>query len=103
MDKDGWRVRLKAALAERRRSMRAVSLAAGMGESYLAGILNDGKEPSIDNLLAICDHVPVSPLYIILGIDALPEDVEVLRALHKQPERRQAILSLLSISASLKT
>lgn len=95
-----WRTRLKAALKDKKRSARAVSMKAGAAEGYVSGILNDGKEPTIGMLMAVCDAVPVSPIYVLLGIDVAPEDLAILRALHENPMARDGILSILRAQAA---
>lgn len=82
-------------MAQSGKSMRAISLAASAAPGYVFGILESDKDPSIDKLLAVCDAIPVSPLYIILGVDALPDDVAILKALHENPAKRRGILALL--------
>ncbi len=55
---------IQAALAESGMSMRQASIAAGLSQSYLHGILKGGKEPTITKLMAIALvlNVPVSSL-----------------------------------------
>ena len=95
MADDSWRQRLRGAIEQSGKSLRAVSLSAGCAASYVHGMLEAGKEPTLDKLLAVCDAVPVSPIYVILGVDALPDDVAILKALHENPTKRQGILALL--------
>ncbi len=90
-----WRDRLATALSDEGKSLRSVSLAAGAGPGYLHSVLKEGKEPTIGFLLAVCDAIPVSPIFILLGIDAEPEDVALIRALHERPDLRDGILAAL--------
>lgn len=58
-----WRERLVKILeaqAQRGRSLREISKAAGLGPNYLQQMISTGKEPSISNLMAICSAVGVS-------------------------------------------
>jgi len=95
MSDESWRIRLRAAIADSGKSMRAISLAASLSPGYVHSIMEDGKEPTIDKLLAVCDAIPVSAIRILLGVDALPDDVAILRALHENPDKRQGILAIL--------
>lgn len=95
MAENGWRDRLRAAIKEKETSERAVSLRAGRGPGYVNSLLTSGKEPSIENIMLVCDAVPTSPLYVILGLNAQPGDIEILRALHENPDKRAAILALI--------
>ncbi len=55
---------IQASLEKSGMSMRGASIAAGLGSSYLHGVLKGGKEPTITNLMAIALvlNVPVSSL-----------------------------------------
>ena len=91
-----WRNRLTKALEESGKSKRSVSLASGNGPGYLHSILTDGKDPTIENLLSICDNIGVSAVYIIYGYDVGKEEAELLEILRANPSKRSAILSLLA-------
>jgi hypothetical protein len=95
MGNDAWRGRLRAALDESGKSDRAVSLAAKCGPGYVHSIFKEGKEPTIDKLMAVCAAVPVSLPYVLYGVDVEPEDFEILRAMHDNPDARAAILAIL--------
>lgn len=60
----GWKRRLERILDERRLDMKAVSLGAGLGETYVRDILKRDREPGIERLKAISDflQVPFSTL-----------------------------------------
>lgn len=96
MDESGWRGRLKQKIEDSGKSLRQVSLDAGRAAGYVHGILYAGKDPTIDNIMAVCDAVPVSPLFVLYGLDASPRDLEILRALHENPDARAAILALIA-------
>lgn len=96
MSDDQWRQRLAAALKESGKSMRSVSLASGNGPGYVHSILEDGKDPKIGNLLDVCAAVPVSPIYILYGLNVSPEDHAILEALQRNPRARAGILALIS-------
>ncbi len=95
MRHDSWRDRLTAAITKSGKSLRAVSLEAGLGPGYVHSILKDDKDPTIDRLLAVCDAVPVSPIHVLLGVEAAPDDVTILRELHANPTARAGILAIL--------
>ncbi len=96
-----WRIRLKEALEKSGKSKRAVSLASGNGPGYMHSVLNEGKDPTVENLMGICDAIGVSTVYILHGIDVRPEETELLEKLRANPERRKAILALLKSEATL--
>jgi len=95
MKNDEWKIRLIAAIKSSGKTNRAISLAAGFGPGYLHSILTEGKDPTVERLLAICDEVPVSGIHILYGVDVNPDDIEILRALKDRPESRAGILSLI--------
>ena len=90
-----WRERLDRTISERGETMRSASLKAGLGHNYIHGILKEGKDSTVDRLLAICKALNVSPAFILLGQDAPPEAEALLLLMQNSPERRQAILALL--------
>lgn len=67
-----WRFRLKRLIDETPGlSMKALSLKAGMHASSVHNIVKRGHAPSIDNFLAICKALQVSPA-VLLGGDETP-------------------------------
>lgn len=95
MDTNAWRHRLRETLTAKSLSKREVSLAAGAGAGYLHGILDEGKDPTIQKLAAVCSAIPVSLTYILYGFEISPEDEAILSAMHDAPEKRDAVLTLL--------
>lgn len=95
-----WRDRLSDAIAASGKSRRAVSLGAGLAASYVHGVLVEGKEPTIGNLAAICDAVPVSLAYVLYGHQISDEDLSIISAMQENPDLRDAILSILRASQS---
>lgn len=70
-------------------------MAAGFGPGYVHSIFSEGKDPTVEKLLAICDAVPVSAAYILYGVELDDDDMEILRGLQTDTETRSAILSLM--------
>lgn len=100
MSDGSWRIRLADAIEGSGKSRRAISLESGNGPGYVHSILSEGKDPSIDNLLAVCDAVPVSAAKVLLGINMAPEDVQILQQLRENPDTREGILAILRAKAS---
>lgn len=94
--RETWRDRLQAALDQKGKSKREVSLAAGLGKGYVHGILSEGKDPTIDNLLKVCEALEVEPIWVIFGVP-ISEDADDLLQMWQfaAPEARQGILSIL--------
>nr|WP_233284941.1 helix-turn-helix transcriptional regulator [Agrobacterium tumefaciens] len=90
-----WRARLQDALETSGKSAREVSLAAGKGPGYVHSILKEGKEPTVDNLIAICGVLNVSLSQIIYGIEMSAETAEILSLLENSPNARDGILKIL--------
>lgn len=102
MPDGGWRTRLQAAVDASGRSMRDVSLAAGVGANYLHGILRDGKEPTIDRLVAICEQLGVSLVQIVYGAAMTAEAEELLKLYASlEPKRQKDLLRLLGAARDL--
>lgn len=90
-----WRERLEDAMGKTGRSKREISLAAGKGPGYVHSILKEGKDPTIDNLIAICAALGVSLSKILYGIEMSPETEEILSLIEDNPKRRDGILQIL--------
>lgn len=94
-DIEAMRQRLRDSLAESGRSMRNVSLEAGLAHGYLNSILNEGKEPTVPNIARICREMDVSLAWILLGINASPRAVKLIEFMERNPDRVDSILSIL--------
>lgn len=89
MSSDSWRVRLAEVIERSGRSDREISLSAKpsnprkpkLGPGYVHSILKEGKDPTISNLLAICEAAGASIYYVLGGFDITPEREEFLRLL----------------------
>jgi transcriptional regulator with XRE-family HTH domain len=90
-----WRTRLAEEIDRKGMKMRSVSLRAKLGPGYVHSILSAGKDPTIENLLRVCDVLGVSPIYILMGHDVTPEDEAIVSSLHESREVREAVLTLL--------
>ncbi|KQZ96818.1 hypothetical protein ASD74_06060 [Rhizobium sp. Root564] len=100
MDNADWRARLRDAMDRRGMSAREVSLAAGKGQGYVHSILKEGKDPTVDNLVAVCKVLDVTLSQIIYGIEMSPETAEILSLLEGSPETREGLLKILRNSRS---
>lgn len=96
MELNSWRTRLRQAIKDRNLSKRGVSLRAQLGQGYLHSILDEGKEPTIQNLADVCAAIPISMSYILYGFEVTREDEAIIAAMHESPEKRQAVLTLIS-------
>jgi lambda repressor-like predicted transcriptional regulator len=96
MASEAWRDRLAAEIDRQGRSMRSVSKDAGLGAGYLHGVLKDGKDMTVGNMIQVASVLDVSLVYLLLGLDVTPETVEVVQALEGNPARRKALLELLA-------
>lgn len=100
MIENGWKARLEEALEQSGRSKRSVSLAAGLGPGYVHSILKEGKDPTIENLIAVANALNVSLSYLLYGYDVSKEAEEILSLLEKRPHQRSAILQILRDQAT---
>lgn len=94
-DIDAMRRRLRESLEKSGRSMRSVSLGAKLAHGYMNSILNEGKEPTVQNLAKICREMDVSLAWIMLGIHASPRAVKLISYMEQHPDRVDSILALL--------
>lgn len=94
MDTTAWRDRLATAIKLSGKSKRAISLATGNGAGYIHSLLSEGKTPTIENLIKVCNEIDVSLAYVLYGFDITREDAELLSAMKESPEMRSAVLTL---------
>lgn len=95
MENDDWRKRFEEAAAKDGRSLRDISLAAGLSHGYLHGILRDGKEPTLDRFKKICKALGMSQAYALMGIDVSDDHVALIEEIDRGGPRADAILALL--------
>lgn len=95
MDDAAWRNRLAAAVKASGMSKRAISLAAKAGAGYVHSVLVEGKDPTVEKLMAVCEVIGASPTYILYGVDVRAEDAEIISAMRDSPATRDAVLALL--------
>lgn len=86
----GWLDRLRDAVKADGRSLRDVSLSAGLGPNYLSELLGKDKEPGINKLERLCRELNVSLAYVLTGLQVTPEDEEKLALLAELPEEDAA-------------
>lgn len=92
---DAWRGRLEQALETNKRSARSVSLAMGRGPGYIYSVLRTPNKPGLENLIAICDELQISILWLLFGVDMNKESEELLRIFSTlDKDQRQQFLTL---------
>lgn len=95
MTDDAWRKRLEAAVAADGRSLRDISLEAGLSHGYLHGILRHGKEPTMDRFIKICQEIGISVTFALSGVHISPSAEKIIRALDEDQATRDAVLMIL--------
>ncbi len=98
MTNQDWRQRLERAIENDGRSMREISLAAGLSHGYIHGIMKDNKEPTLDRFQKICEELNVSAAYIMMGVNISRNTEKIIEALASDKSREDAILALLASS-----
>lgn len=94
-DIEGLRSRLRSALEERGISMRQASLNGNCGAGWVHSILEDGKEPTVSKLAAVCYGSGLSLSYIMYGLEVSPETERLISLIEANPEKRDGLLALL--------
>jgi transcriptional regulator with XRE-family HTH domain len=98
MTNETWRERLQLALQNSNRSARDISLKAKKGPGYIHSILKEGKDPTLESLIAICAELGVSVSQIISGVEMSPATEQLLSMIERNPDDRAAVLHLLQKS-----
>jgi len=94
MEQDEWRARLKQELATQGKSMRGVSLEAGLAHGYVNSLLNEGKDPTIANLQAVCEVLGITLPYLLYGYNLTPALERLVALAAESPEKTRAVLDL---------
>jgi ribonucleoside-diphosphate reductase alpha chain len=92
MENGAWRDRFAEAVGRSKKSMRQISLEAGRAAGYLYGIIKEGKDPTVDNLVAVLDVLDVSVSWIIAGVQVNPDEEELLRLYASLPDEARVAL-----------
>lgn len=92
---DGWRGRLEQAIKDSGRSARSISLAMGRSRGYIHAVLNTKNQPKLEYLVAICDEMQISVLWLLYGID-MDKDAETLLRIYSSlnAEQRKQFVAL---------
>jgi len=92
-----WRDRLLAEIEKRETSQRSISIAARLSPGAVNSWLRDGKDPSVDHLIAVCGALGVSLSYLIYGLKIDPQTEALLGRLESDPSAREHIFGLLEV------
>lgn len=68
IEKVDWRSRLNEVIEKDGRSHRAITDAIGLSPSYIHGILKEGKDPRVRNLVKLAKELNTSLNWIMFGI-----------------------------------
>jgi transcriptional regulator with XRE-family HTH domain len=91
-----WKARLALGIENSGKSQREISLAAGLGPGYVNSILRESKDPTITNLIKLCEAADLSLYYILVGVDVSREEEDLLRLLTQaDSDVKQSVLTLL--------
>ncbi|OPB29462.1 helix-turn-helix transcriptional regulator [Bartonella sp. WD12.1] len=78
IEKD-WFQRLIELIKNDGRTMIEISKAAGCGQNYIQQMVNGGKRPSVDKLMAILNALGnASAIYVITGFNISEEDIKFI-------------------------
>lgn len=92
---EDWKTRLEEGIKANGKSKRSVSLAAGMAPGYVHSILAEGKDPTVENLIKVCEAAGLSLYYVLYGVEMSPETEEIVRLLESSKSKRAALLQIL--------
>lgn len=92
---DEMRQRLLGIIEQRKLSLREVSLGSGQSESYLSGVLKRGRDPQLTRLLAVCEFLNVSAVWVLYGFDFPDGADEIFQLITERPELASSVASLL--------
>jgi transcriptional regulator with XRE-family HTH domain len=100
---NGWFDRLVDAIVRDGRDMKAISLAAGLGQNYVQQMVKDRKKPKIDTLVRLLNELGrADTLWIITGQEFTDEDRQLLEvaAFLEDDGKRKLIEAFAALAAA---
>lgn len=99
-DPAGMRARLKHAVQESGLSQNEISLRSGNSVSYVSGVLNQGRDPQMSKIAAVCEILSVSPIWLLYGFDVPDGADEIFQLVADHPDQVESVASLLRAQSS---
>ncbi len=81
-----WRERLIEVIEADPRSLRAISLEAGLGPNYVTQMINENKGPTAAALVKLAETLHVSVTFIFTGAEMTQADEDLLKLAAKMDE-----------------
>lgn len=95
----GWFDRLKAQIKKAQddgRSLRAISMSAGLNGHYLTHMFRKDTPPTVENFFSICEALGKDPVEILTGVKSDAETAKAVRMFAAMaPDQRRAFLAML--------
>lgn len=92
-----WFERLVAAVEACEDSKRAISLRAGLSDTYAFHMISKKRPPTVKSFLAICAAINIDPSEILTGVKRDAETGRALQLFGSLPsEQRRAFLDMLA-------
>jgi len=93
---ESWQKRLARGIKANRLSQRRVSLDAGMGPGYVNSLIKEGKDPTVEHLIAVCRAAELSLSWVLFGVEISAETEQLMELLENAPKsKRESLLNLL--------
>ncbi|WP_336294265.1 helix-turn-helix domain-containing protein [Bartonella sp. CB169] len=91
-----WFQRLIELIKSDGRTMIEISKAAGCGQNYVQQMINGGKRPSVDKLMAILNTLgKTSAIYVITGFSISDEDLKLISLVSSGDKKKIEALNVL--------
>lgn len=92
-----WFARLEAAIAASGKTLRQISLEAGLSHGYMHSLVSGRRAPSVPHLIKICRVLGIAVSEIVDGHPLAPETAELLEIwASMSAERRKVWLAALA-------
>lgn len=79
MKDKSWRDNLRAAIKAKRSNMKAVSIDAGLGETFVRDVLERGFDPKVSNFVALAEALEMEPSDLLERHGAPKRDGDMIR------------------------
>lgn len=99
---DTWRERLELAIERSKRSERSLSIAIQRSPGYIHGALKEGKQPGVDDMIAIARELQVPATWLLFGVEMSANTEKLLRLYASlSPSQQDDFLKMAESAASL--
>lgn len=104
MEIEGWRERLIAKIIETKESgvsLTEIGRRSGVGRNYVSQFVNGDYDPSLTNVVKLCDGLGISLSYVLSGQETTRQDEQMFRLFVALRQKQPGLIRELLIAQGL--